>query len=60
MKSLATKHKLDPHETYSMGLLHSLANAVSEAHEEELKRQLTDPFGHLNSRLMSIGSADLN
>jgi len=60
MESLAAKHKLDPHEAYSIGLLHSLANAISEAHEEELDRQLTDPFGRLNSRLKSFGSAGLN
>ncbi len=60
MESLAAKHRLDPNEAYSIGLLHSLANAISEAHEEKLDRQLTDPFGRLNSRLKSFGSAGLN
>lgn len=60
MESLAAKHKLDPHEAYSIGLLHSLASAISEAHGDELAGPLTDPFGRLNSRLKSFGSSGLS
>jgi len=60
MESLAAKHRLDPHEAYSIGLLHSLTFAISEAHKEELNPQLTDPFGRLNSRLKSFGSSGLS
>ena len=60
MESLAAKHRLDPHEAYSIGLLHSLASAISEAQEEPLDPHLTDPFGRLNMRLKSFGTSGLS
>ena len=60
MESLAAKHNLDPQEAYSIGLLHSLVSAISEAHDEELERQFSDPFGRLNERLKSFGSSGLS
>ncbi len=61
MESLAAKHKLDPHEAYSIGLLHSLTNAISEAHLYGSRDgSETDTFGRLNSRLKSFGSSGLN
>lgn len=57
MESLAAKHKLDPHEAYSIGLLHSLATAISET-DLPLAEGMTDaPFERLNSRLKSFGSS---
>ncbi|MGY8696737.1 MAG: HDOD domain-containing protein [Verrucomicrobiia bacterium] len=58
MESLAAKHKLDPHEAYSIGLLHSLASAISEAHKPESSEGA--PYGRLNSRLKSFGSSGLS
>ncbi|HCR29994.1 MAG TPA: hypothetical protein DIV79_08265 [Opitutae bacterium] len=60
MESLAARHRLDPLEAYSIGLLHSLASAISEAHDEELEHHFTDPFGRLNERLKSFGSSGLS
>ena len=60
MESLAAKHKLEPHEAYSIGLLHSLVGAICEAHGDELDRQFTDPFGRLNERLKSFGNSGLS
>lgn len=67
MESLAAKHRLDPHEAYSIGLLHSLVNAISEANEEELSRplvnsfgQLTNSFSLLNSQSKSFRTSGLN
>ncbi len=60
MESLAAKHKLDPHEAYSIGLLHSLASAISEAEAHKNEVAEGAPFGHLNSRLKSFGSSGLS
>jgi len=58
MESLAAKHKLDPHQAYSIGLLHSLASAISESEEHSADDVVeADPFSHLNDRLKNFGSA---
>ena len=56
MESLAAKHRLDPHEAYSIGLLHSLAEAISEASSPTMETE-TEPSSRLNSRLKSFGSS---
>ena len=60
MESLAAKHKLDPHEAYSIGLLHSLASAISEAEAHKRESSEGAPYGRLNSRLKSFGSSGLS
>jgi len=60
MESLAAKHKLDPHEAYSIGLLHSLASAISEADTHKQENAEDAPYGRLNSRLKSFGSSGLS
>ncbi len=61
MESLADKHKLDPHEAYSIGLLHSLAAAIDEAYDTgNADVAVTDPFGRLSDRLKSFGSSGLS
>lgn len=60
MESLAAKHKLDPHEAYSIGLLHSLATSISESGDLKGQGLPEAPFGRLNSRLKSFGSSGLS
>jgi len=61
MESLAAKHKLDPHQAYSIGLLHSLAPAINESLEESADDvAVADPFSRLNDRLKNFGSAGLS
>lgn len=59
MESLAAKHRLDPHQAYAIGLLHSLASAIHEAHGESPHRDNPNPFSRLSSRLKSYGSSGL-
>ena len=60
MESLAAKHRLDPHEAYSIGLLHSLAQAISESESPTGANPEDAPFSRLNSRLKSFGSSGLS
>ena len=59
MESLAAKHRLDPHQAYAIGLLHSLASAINEAHEESAQAGETTPFSRLSNRLKTFGSSGL-
>lgn len=60
MESLAAKHRLDPNEAYSIGLLHSLASAISETDSLKTENVESAPFSRLNSRLMSFGNSGLS
>lgn len=60
MESLAAKHRLDPHEAYSIGLLHSLAHAISESDEFSGVSIEEAPYSQLSSRLKSFGSSGLS
>lgn len=60
MESLAAKHRLDPHEAYSIGLLHSLAHAISESDEFSGVSVDEAPYSQLSSRLKSFGNSGLS
>ena len=61
MESLAAKHKLDPHQAYSIGLVHSLASAINESIAESADNvAVAAPFSRLNDRLKNFGSSGLS
>ncbi|MEM9157877.1 MAG: HDOD domain-containing protein [Verrucomicrobiota bacterium] len=60
MESLAAKHKLDPHEAYTIGLMHSLVTAIDDARNGKDSSAEADTFGRLNDRLKSFSSSGLS
>ena len=57
METLAAKHKLDPHRSYAIGLIHSLADAIIETAAP--CQEAGDPLGRLNSRLKKYNQSGL-
>lgn len=61
MESLAAKHKLDPQQAYSIGLVHSIASAIEEAEAPDCNPTIVpNPYSDLNTRLKSFGSVGLS
>ncbi|MBK1879220.1 HDOD domain-containing protein [Pelagicoccus mobilis] len=57
MENLAEKHKLDKHRAYTIGLIHSLAEAVIATESQDSEE--ADELAHINNRLKKYNHSGL-